>query len=285
MATDEQLRSALTEHVWALRPDPSVELATLMRRVRRRRRLRGLAWVAGGAAAIAATWLMLNPPGLSRTAPADPAQHPSPTSNVEYPEGVSPLKAQLGVFGKPAPLRPGRYAVDFLDAPSWVPSAVVAVPAGWGQDDDVMLSTGSAFGRDVRRLELWTVDRVGSNPCDVWPPAIATSVKDLATALQGLSAAVVTRPVPVSVGGYSGVFLRITGTKGPSDCQVRTLWTTNKWEKYQEPRWTDLVWVLDIEGHRVVVNAAYGPAVPPRQIDQLKSMVNAITFTTGEQEP
>jgi hypothetical protein len=46
----------------------------------------------------------------------------------------------------------------------------------------------------------------------------------------------------------------------------------------------DLVWILDVDGQRLVVNAAYTPKSSASDIDKLTSMVESLEFVAAVQE-
>ena len=48
---------------------------------------------------------------------------------------------------------------------------------------------------------------------------------------------------------------------------------------FEYPGWTSRIWVLDVEGNPVLIQASHGPDVTPAQQDELVEMVESISFT------
>lgn len=151
---EERLRTGLHDHVAGLDPDLETTLDSIVSRARRRRRTVQVGLLAAVSAACVAAVLLIGPDGVLRS--EDP---PHPVEQPKHSGEVVALHAGVGELFAPAPIEPGRYLVDFLDAGAGT-SAVVSVPEGWGQDDDVALAAGPAVLSNVRRLELWTVASV-----------------------------------------------------------------------------------------------------------------------------
>ena len=112
------------------------------------------------------------------------------------------------------------------------------------------------------------------------------SVQDLATALARQPLRGVTGdPVPVSVGGYDGLYLELAV---PTDLDVSSCIEdrVERWRFGQnDRRWQsapgehDRIWIIDVEGQRVVINTAHTPGASKADIAKLARVVETITFS------
>ena len=274
---EERLRTGLHDHVAGLDPDLETTLDSIVSRARRRRRTVQVGLLAAVSAACVAAVLLIGPDGVLRS--EDP---PHPVEQPKHSGEVVALHAGVGELFAPAPIEPGRYLVDFLDAGAGT-SAVVSVPEGWGQDDDVALAAGPAVLSNVRRLELWTVASV---PPDCGNPAraLGPTARDLVDFVRTWEPVNVSSVRRVELDGYAGYLLTLAGppTRG-THCEDTRIWSSTHRSMGLAKGWTGLVWVMDVDGQRLVVSASYGPAVTSEQIGELEDMVQSLTFVTGEE--
>ena len=95
-------------------------------------------------------------------------------------------------------------------------------------------------------------------------------------------------PTPVTVGGHDGLYLELAV---PADLDVTECvegrverWRfgpgDRRWQS--EPGELDRIWILDVEGQRVVINAVHTPGASQADIDKLTRTVRSITFTTAD---
>jgi hypothetical protein len=163
---------------------------------------------------------------------------------------------------------------------------VVSVPEGFAAMDggsgvvagDVDDGTAEA---DYRVLWMWEVTSVYAHPCEAGRGVVPVGpgVADLAEALAGQPLRAGTAPVDVTVGGYPGMYveLSVPGDVDPDACPGGRF---NSWPgRWQQgPGQVDLVWIVDVEGDRLVFDATYGPAADADQVQALKDMVATATF-------
>ncbi len=88
-----------------------------------------------------------------------------------------------------------------------------------------------------------------------------------------------TEPVPVTVGGYDGLYVELSV---PDDIDVAAcpggvfpMWQ-GRWQEH--PGQVDMVWIVDVEGQRVVFDASHMADASPEQVNHLKDMVTTATF-------
>lgn len=159
------------------------------------------------------------------------------------------------------PIVPGSHRVPLIswgrtypvDALVEVPDGFIT-PGGWVVENG---QNGTAYGD----LSFWgDVDRVDTNPCRtgrlVKP---GPTVRDLAEALTGRLPRRTTTPKPVTVGGYQGLYVETTPPRDLSRCDggQLTMWKVNDADRVSyyadQPGTVVHVWILDVDGERVVV--------------------------------
>jgi hypothetical protein len=173
----------------------------------------------------------------STTLPSD-----GPTDLMQVPEDT--------------PLEPGAYSVGLLFDDGST-RAVVDVPEGF-------VGHGAVIGSDDGDVAFWgRVTKVDTDPClgGKRVPA-GTSVRDLATALVAQRHMRTTRPVPVTIGGYHGLYLKLTAPADLHRCRggsVTVLTAGGTWLESGVPSGTFHEWILDVHGTRVVGGARISP--------------------------
>lgn len=168
---------------------------------------------------------------------------------------------------------------------------------------------GSRFGWQLRRwtrddgraLAFWNVRRINTDPChglrftDPGP-----TVEDLAAALAAQPLFTSTAPLPVRVGGYDGLYLerRLPSDLRQVDCvdasgKRRTQAEVSANPDYWFDAWSspgvfenwpyaagavEQLWVLDVDGQRVVVQAQHDADATPAQVSELDELVRTLSF-------
>jgi hypothetical protein len=190
--------------------------------------------------------------------------------------------------GDDAPLTPATYQFSFLtNSGVDAPDALVTVPSGFDDGGEgpgffVVSPDGDAF------LGLWTVGQVQGDAClrpvdDYVDPG--PSVEDLADALVSQKSTRAGAPRPVTLAGYEGLYVELTGPRDISRCDPGPeLWADPGGRGIYGDNQVDEVWILDVDGQRLVVDASYGPTATASEIDELTSMVDSMELvvpTTG----
>ncbi len=170
----------------------------------------------------------------------------------------------------------------------------VTVPDGWaGLEYSVVPSVesysppggaGLLFGRGGW---LYTVSQVcgGSGPDFPTGPNIptGTTVDEFVTALVDHPDLDVTSPVDVTLGGYSGQYLELRAPANtttdelgpdPSGCNYYFVWEPGVYAQGPNALWR--IWVLDVDGVRVVVRTDSFPGTSPQVQAQLAAIVDSI---------
>jgi hypothetical protein len=182
------------------------------------------------------------------------------------------------IEGPTTPLAAGAYQFSVLANPGVeVPDAVVEVPSGF--DDEAAWYIVSPDQQEF--LGLWAVGLVDRDAClhgeqDAFDPG--PSVEDLADALVAQKSTRATAPQPVTLAGHEGVYVELASPRDISTCtKYPGLWREPERGIYNDGQ-VDLVWILDVDGQRLVVNAAYTPKSTASDIDKLTSMVESLEF-------
>ena len=199
-----------------------------------------------------------------------------------------------------APLNAGTYSFDFspLDGPGKpFPKVLITVPDGWSISGGLFVHSLVGTDRQIA-VSFWNVVEVYATGCN-WlsPPKIhpGPTVDQLAAVLVARPLRNATAPVAASLGGYSGKFLQwsVPADINFSDCDkdpndgVRYFesWTgdgltsSDKTDRYQqEPGQVDRLWILDVQGRRLLIDAAYWPGSTGQDRADLQRVVNSIVF-------
>jgi hypothetical protein len=243
--------------------------------MRRRRLVRRRAAAAAGALAALAS--------VAACTSADStanATHPTPTRSSDPPStNASDGPIDIARIPDDALLEPGTYAMPFLTGDGAM-QAVVKVPDGYTNHFSVIAS-------DDGDLAFWgRVTKVDTDPCLGGKHVGAgTSVHDLASLLVAQRHMKTSQPVPVTIGGYHGVYLKSTVPADVHRCRggVVTMYSDGgTWLQQDVPHAIFQVWILKVRGQRVVggtriiPDAAHGA--------ELTRMVTSAEFTVaGEQ--
>ena len=201
-------------------------------------------------------------------------------------------------------LEPGRYrfvvSVDcegVTDDPIACPDGVVdpppiplevTVPGGWEHlpGFPVLRTLGKPTQKEGALVLGWTSNTVGlnSDPCsskshELPDVKVGPSVDDFVYAVGSQKRLHASAPVATKVGGTSGRYFTLQGPADLSECLEWRPWVGGFYAQGPNNIWE--VWVLDVEGHRVLIVADYFPGTSARTIAQLRQMVESIRFTSS----
>ncbi len=206
-----------------------------------------------------------------------------------------------------AGLEPGPFVVTGTDDP--VQIAVDIASSGWvhlpGYDaldnDDDGLDPPETVGV---ALLAWawpagTAFNVYGDPCN-WlttiPETPATTPDEIAAALAAQASRDATAPVDVTVGGYAGKSITLhvpmsfevpdaTREEEFADCDQSAFVSyglegneTGYERNHQGPGQVDEMWILDVDGSIVILDATYSPAAPAELVADLRTLAESATF-------
>lgn len=191
-------------------------------------------------------------------------------------------------------LEPGTYSIDPDLDPSTSLQVTFDVPAeGWTD------WIGAAKFSDAGWVSasITSVSNLVSHGCrdHSWAdPPIGPSVEDLATSLANLAPFRVTSPPEdVSIYGYRGTHLQLTVPDLPvsddgtfTGCDEGNLksWVAaidagepgDAFYGYTGPGYIEELWILDVEGTRLMISAGRSPGSPSEDIEEARAILDSI---------
>ena len=207
---------------------------------------------------------------------------------------TSPLAAT-----SPSPLGDGRQGLKagthVLDlardrtgtGPSWPPQLEITLPEGWFNYDGWALRKGDLLPAKML-VAFWDVDHVYPTPCE-WrgKPMVdpGREVDGLASALANQPLRNASTPTDIVLAGFHGKYLELSVPTdidfGDCDEGHFESWTANGWssDRYQQsPGQVDRIWILDVRGQRLVVDAAHFRGTTAQDRAELERVVDSIRF-------
>ena len=215
--------------------------------------------------------------------------------NVAYfPDLPQPQMGELESIVQSMRIR-SVYVLGPLDSPV---ELTFTAPEGWRVVDDFAV-TKETDGREFF-ITVWDVTHVYADPCQ-WEGTleeVGPTVDDLAAALeqQPMRDATVS---DVELDGFAGKLVTMsvpddmdydeskTSSDGFVDCDDGQFMTWNNPANsnvrgQQGPGQRDDVYILDVNGTRVEVNAAYWPDLPQADLDEIESIVQSVRIDPPE---
>jgi hypothetical protein len=208
---------------------------------------------------------------------AEPRVDPTvTTATVESPEPLPRGEAAL---------EPGQYVFSIEGQGDHPLLPVMFVPEGFQA-----FAQGTGIARSDDELEdsllVWIhdVETLWSHPCQAGAhrETVGPSVADLANALAAQPTRGNPDPMPVTIDGYEGLHLvmpvpvDIDLTMCPDERYY--LWD-GRWQ--EDPGQVDMLWILDVDGERIVIDASHGPDATPSDVQELEDIIRAVTFTAA----
>jgi hypothetical protein len=186
------------------------------------------------------------------------------------------------------PLEPGDYALTVNGATQKL--AVVQAPQGF------MNYGGWTFVADqpFHAMGYVAAARVFRDPCGstrhskyATARSPGPTVADLARALVAQKGAVTSTPAPVTIDGHAGLYLeyRVSKEVDVPGCEDRTfdIFTTGPGGWYLEAsREQAGIWILDVDGDRVVLAWVAVPGVTRDQMRDMTDMVESTRFVNSQ---
>lgn len=229
-----------------------------------------------------------SPPASTSDAP--PTIAPTPTAG--------PTSDGIPYLANAEAPEPGRYRLTKAVLGAAFPQALVTVPAGWSSS--TWFVSLDRDGEAMVAVSLWNVAQVYGHPCD-WAGTLfdpGPTASDLASALSERPLRNATTPVEVRLAGYAGMYLEWSvpttiefsqsGNPAPSEgCDADSGGTAfysftgrgDASNRYQQgPGQIDYLWILDIPGGRVVIDAYSMPGATDAEIAEMLEVVGSITF-------
>ena len=238
-----------------------------------------------------------NPTSASSQAPSPSLAVSTPTlASTPTPASTSTPTASLAPG--PTPLAVGPHAAHVIGTGSY-PGWTVVVPAGWydGGGYFVLKYPTNGVPSPVIGLSVWDVGQVFRDPCHWQGQGVdpGPGVAALVAALVAQPMRNATKPTDVTLAGYKGRYLEWSvpadiKSSAPSEfdaCDVDREghhdfqgWLGNGMgNRYEQvPGQVDRLWVLDVRGQRLVVDASYSPDTTQADRDELAQVVKSLRF-------
>lgn len=232
-------------------------------------------------------------PSLASATPASPSLAPAPTtsppdaSSSAHPTALHEGALAAGTFVTKPFAQPGSDACFVPPQPACTDSTdddsirvTLTVPDGWSgtPGDGVSPTSGQADEANllfVRGASLYNdpcrTDASGDLPPEI---PVGPTVDDFADAVAAHPLLEVTTPTDVTLAGYSGKYLELQVPADISKCDVYRPW--EPWYYAQGPgeRWH--LWVLDVDGVRVVVQSMGHAGTSAQHRTELQAIVDSI---------
>jgi hypothetical protein len=165
------------------------------------------------------------------------------------------------------------------------------LPDGWaGLEDSALVPSVESYSPPGGASLLvmrggWLYSQLCAGPGNDKGPTIptGTTVDEFVTALVDHPDLDLTSPVDVTLAGYSGKYLELRAPANtttdelgpdPSGCNYYFVWEPGIYAQGPNALWR--IWVLDVNGVRVVVRTDSFPGTTPQVQAQLQAIVNSI---------
>ena len=223
------------------------------------------------------------------TSSPEAADAPAPSSVAPSETDTAPPVRGMMDFEPLGPIEPGTYFIDTDLDPSTPLRVVYDIPAeGWSN-----WIGATKFGPDDGHVgvSITTVVNLVTDGCRdhlAADPPVGPTVDDLATALSELAPFEVTSPPSdVTVYGYPGKHLELTVPDMEFDrCDAGDLrsWIApmdtaeegDAYYGYTGPGYREELWILDVEGTRLMIAAERSPGSPPEDLAELRAILDSI---------
>lgn len=227
-------------------------------------------------------------PGAAPTVSQAPTTGPSAT-----PESTAtPRPTSMPEAGVPE----GPFVVDDPAAPEGAPLITVTIPAsGWTFDPrfSVLEKGEEVANLPEAAILLWgfppgTAFYVYGDPCratSTTPDTPVTSIDAIAAGLAAQASRDASEPVDVTVGGHAGksITLHVPDDASPDECEGGEFASYGTEEDafartHQGPGQIDELWIVDVDGAFVIIDAMYRPDTPAELVEEMRAIAESATF-------
>ena len=220
---------------------------------------------------------------------SDAADVPAPTEATRETNTAPPVQDMWTAAEPLGPIEPGSYFIDADLDPSTPLRVLYDIPAeGW-----VSWIGAGKFGPNDGHVavSITTVVNLVTHGCKdhlAADPPVGPSVDDLATALSELAPfEVTTAPEDVTIYGYSGKYLELTvpdvsfercdaGDLRSWIAPMDTAEPGDAFYGYTGPGYREEIWILDVEGTRLMIAAERSPGSPAEDRAELPAILDSI---------
>jgi hypothetical protein len=232
----------------------------------------------GAAAVVVALVVVIGINVLSGPNVGGPGPSPSQSTAPSATIAPSATPANFGDHPDGVALTPGSYVFTHVE-----PLRVTfTVPSGWekGALDWVVWSRENSKAT----LAVVSVDNLYVDPCrpasGLQDPVVGPTVDDLATALGSVPGVTFSTPTDVTLAGFAGKYLEYVPPDAFGECAADIfLWSVNGGTDDQPaPAGNESfrLWILDVNGTRLVIAASAPAGIPAGRVDQLQAIIDSI---------
>jgi hypothetical protein len=217
----------------------------------------------------------------------------APGANVGGPDvrdpsdsGTSAPSLAPRALPRSGELEPGSYVISRQD---WTPVPFTfAVPAGWTTDANGFIRKHEGEPGEVM-LTPWIVSHVYADACH-WDGSlfeVGTTADDMADALSTQLGRDVSGPTDLTLGGHPAKRIQLTV---PAELDVATCdegqirsWPSSATDETTgwigNPGQTDVMYVIDVDGERILIGTTRGPEASDENVAQLDAIIASIRIT------
>ena len=230
---------------------------------------------------------------VSPSPTAGPSSVPLAAIVAQPTAALSPTPLATPPSPTPAPVA-GALAPKVIGTGSY-PGVTVVAP-GWHLNGDFFVdkTSGPLLG-----ISVWDVGKVPRDPChwlgQLYDPG--PTVDNLVRALVAQRLRHASKPTSVTLAGYSGQYFEwsvpgnmvVTGDSDFKGCDVQpsnghldyVSWQgSGMGERYQQVAGqVDRLWVLDVKGQRLLVDATHTPEATPADLAEQEQIVQSLRFS------
>ena len=187
-------------------------------------------------------------------------------NSAPAPAGI-PEPSPVPTLPPTGELVPGSYRLvdrDTTDVRSdWL---TLTVPSGWSANDTYLVNKNGSEPPHGMAISAWEIRQVYEDPCHsttVPPTTIGPTVDDLVAALKAQKRGATATAVDVTIDGYHGkrIDLMVPVNVNPGLCEggqyLSWLDSVGGQRYNQAPGQHDELYILDVSGHRLVINTSF----------------------------
>ena len=195
----------------------------------------------------------------------------------------------------PGPLESGPYVID-----AGFPLRIeFDVPDGWSKTSlgaDYAVLTSHPDGVPERppsgvTLGFYTVANLFAGPCELggpmMDPPVGPTVEDLVAAFRGPPDHQASAATPASIGGYPGQRIELDVHLYMCPFDQAQLWQTptGSVRTMAGEEEMSTLWIVDVDGERLVVDATSYPETSDEDVDELLAVVDSIRIQPADVAP
>ncbi|MGP1673796.1 MAG: hypothetical protein ACTS8Z_01105 [Candidatus Limnocylindrales bacterium] len=226
------------------------------------------------------------PPTASPSTASPTTTPPTPSPTTAPSIEPTPLATEAALPSAAAgsgPLAPGTYIVD----DPFPVRVTMTVGQGWRvwagvNRDGAAIYKGSPDPPDGYGIVVTVIDNVYADACDtskgLRQPPLGPTADDLAAALAGQAQTVASAITDVTIDGFGGKYLEYGVPTLVQPCNDDSLhrWPTTAGDRQALQTESDMVWILDVDGVRVVIDAFSFPGATAADLVELRAIVESL---------